>query len=260
MRSFKIPYRNRTNGANDIEITFNGRSTSRQHIYSLEGKLDPNSCEPEFRRDCYEAYLEWIEDQDFIFGCMYNLWDIEILRLLKKRMFALIIINSNEGLTKETQKEYSSMRFSMLKVIEKFPDFLTMTEDETELDLINMAILWENFISGISVFPEQKRGADKFPYLMHHKFLVGLKIGRSTGNYTTSASAIYGSFNLSTGATKNIDSVLIFRENDKLCERLIQETFLTFCSSIPWREYCKDGGERWNQEIKREYIKKEPLD
>jgi hypothetical protein len=132
-----------------------------------------------------------------------------------------------------------------------------MTEDETELDLINMAMIWENFISGIFVFPEQKRGTDKFPYLMHHKFLVGFKIGGSTGNYTTSVSAIYGSFNLSTGATKNIDNVLIFRENDKLCERLIQETFLTCCSSIPWREYYKDGGERWNQEIRKEYVKQE---
>ncbi len=69
-----------------------------------------------------------------------------------------------------------------------------------ELDLINMAMIWENFISGIFVFPEQKRGTHKFPYLMHHKFLVGFKIGGSTGNYTTSASAIYVSLLINTVA------------------------------------------------------------
>ena len=51
-----------------------------------------------------------------------------------------------------------------------------------------------------------------FPCLMHHKFLVG---GEEGGAILTN-SMIYGSFNMSASSSQNLDSFLLFRQNQRL--------------------------------------------
>jgi hypothetical protein len=255
MTSFRVPF-NRTKGANDIRVSFNGTRVPRSRVYSSERGMHSDR-EPEFRRDCYETYAEWIKEQDLVVGCMFNLWDEHILRLLKERLFTFVVTNSR-GDEKLFRDPKFDLRCDLDKVIEiasQCTDF-TMSEGKEEMKTKDIASLINQF-SGLFVFPEYKGGGDNYAYLMYHKFLVGIKVDFASQETNYVLSAIYGSFNLSTGATKNLDSVLVFRDNEQLCEMLIRETFLTFTSSIPWIEYCKDKGREWSKHAYREYISKD---
>jgi hypothetical protein len=66
--------------------------------------------------------------------------------------------------------------------------------------------------NGIRMF-YHKNPDDKYPCIMHHKFLIG----REEPDKILTESMLYGSFNMSFSSDKNLDSFLLFKQNQRLC-------------------------------------------
>lgn len=255
----------RAGGANDTYLISNGVELSRNQLY-LEDLQDPNrSREPELRFDCFEAINNWLDDQTGVIGCQFHLWEPEMLERLSGLEFCNFVVHGEDWMKPDSRNSqrrndakqfYSSMKalpetLSTLLVNALYRD---LTEDEA-----NRILEW--LLSPVFVYHCHPNGY-QYPLIMHHKFMVGIKpkdpnspllnelllqfidarqevmIENLFGpDGVLSLSAIYGSFNMSPSAALNLESIMIFRENDQICLELIREWMRTRTQSVPFAVY-----------------------
>ena len=204
------------------------------------------SSEPQVHFKCVEATKEWLQAQDYVIGCVFNINDPDLLQILSQ-MTCDIAVSYNQGwmdaknepipdnpkFLKEyewRQKEYSKN------------DHLYRQTNGTEL-LFPPGHPWGNALKplcGIRVF-RHKEVYKRYPSAMHHKFLIGTK----NCDGKDKKSLLYGTFNWSETSPMNLDSVLIFNENDKLIDTFEFSARRILLCSAPWNILSDYGFDQW---------------
>ena len=59
--------------------------------------------------DCFESYTDWLKEQDVVIGCMYNMWDEDIMNILKTKYAISIVVNGSKYIRKYSKK-YEGIR------------------------------------------------------------------------------------------------------------------------------------------------------
>ncbi len=143
----RIPkiFPNSTNGANDLEISFNYEKIKKSDLY--KSKLPSFSCSDiRLSFQCYEEYKEWIPKQTRIIGCMYNLADSQILDLLAQVPFCNIVVNASPWMKVNIQLTPNQIAYKekIAQQYKKLDNGITrlcklggMNEDEIYLEFVS---------------------------------------------------------------------------------------------------------------------------
>ncbi|WP_233133879.1 hypothetical protein [Synechococcus sp. BO 8801] len=243
---------------------------------------DPGrSLEPQLRFDCYEAITEWLDEQDGVIGCQYHLWEQQILDRLGRLQFCNFVVNGEDWMkpdSKDPDKRnrvllaYSAMKAFPNAIDEFIGEFLDAGNPELADNEAIHQFLLECIKSPVYVFYYLPAGL-RYPALMHHKFMIGIKhndpnglplndhllrlsnpsqIADANGRRSISElvdrlelSAIYGSFNLAPSASQNLESILVFRQNRQLCTELIREWMRARAQSVPYGYFFEGSDVDW---------------
>ena len=125
----KGKFKNRSKGANNLQLKINNKQEEKNITFKKENSsMSLNDTRIAF--NCYETIEEWIPKQNQIFGCMYNLADFNILKLLQETNYCSINVNYSDWMNKDNiiDKEkrdkvfklYSLIGGSILKLQNKF--------------------------------------------------------------------------------------------------------------------------------------------
>lgn len=204
----------RTNGANDAEVWGYTHYPKISDFYKQLRTFEYRSNEPELSFECKEAAVDWINKQKAIRGCMYNLYDKEILELLVGKNVELVV-NYDERMGSDLARMQIAREWYP-RITKDFP--------------------LGNSRQGVYVFSHEEDGYKRD---MHHKFLVGWEEAPLSSNSSLtftdySTSLFYGSFNMSYNSPKSLDSVMIFRDNSKIMSEFIHLQRLIRSASAPW--------------------------
>ena len=231
----------RTNGANDAEWDYwcnddcEYKDIKISDYYEMMENDPYKPREPELSFKCKESAVSWIKKQNTIIGCMYNLYDEEILELLAERSVQ-ITVNYDAEMGGDAYR---------MKIAKKWYPRITF-EPKAKASC------------GINVF-RHKEG--KYERNMHHKFLLGWEQDpEGTPGLSPDLSLFYGTYNMSHYSPHSLDSVLIFRENMALSERFIKLACRISLASIPYEllpefEYDYDKAHKSWKRAKRMYEK-----
>ena len=133
-----------------------------------------------------------------------NIGDEEVLENLCKLKKSRIVVNYSEWMSDPTHWMF-----------EKYAPFYDRLSDGKNKIL---SVFWNKD-------PKSKR-----PDLMHHKFLVGYE----EAGKDKSKSLLYGSFNMSYSSPQNLDSLLIFRQNARICGTFENIALVLVFNCAPW--------------------------
>ena len=210
----------------------------------------PDIKQPQFCTNCIETILVWLDHFDVVFGMQMNFTHSDILHKLSQKACQIIIQHHSWMDNAEDRKSFGIKRnFALAKKfypllnwknnIHETPaqKFMERVEarsvDETRTDMFPDNELHEKGM-GVGIFRHIPRD-NEYPALMHHKFLIGNQSG------TNVCSVIYGSFNLSNGATNNLESILVWEDNPKLAKHLHAEMVLACATNYvtTWEDFVQ---------------------
>ena len=199
-----------TNSSNDFYIPAFASNYAKKggerisDVYKIFDEDRYSSIEPEIHFNCVEQVRSWIGKQETIFGAVMNIGDASILEKLANTKQCCLTVNYSEWMANEDSNTY--------KICAPYYDKIDANPD-----------------SRIAVFYNKKTNA-RMPDLMHHKFMVGWE---EEGN-NASQSLLFGSYNMSYSSPQNLDSILLFRQNSRLCRTFLEVAIVLNGSSERW--------------------------
>lgn len=204
-----------TNGANDlIHLGDSDWGESRLELHR-ELSSQPSMARLSRRVDCYEAINDWLASASYVYGCQYELTEQLVLEALSRIENVFLVVNAFGWMSKP---EKSSHRHKLEAMKYWYPR-------------IGESMGWVKDGDGYVV--RKKCGIRVFnngdPMIsMHEKWMFD----RGSG------SAIYGSFNMTENAKRNIESVLCL---SSLADNHIQSFWSDFGwlekRSVPWSQF-----------------------
>ena len=195
--------------------------------------------QPRFCTNCIETILDWLDNYDIILGMQFNFTHPDILRKLSQKN-CQIIIQHHSWMDCADQRTNSGIKKNFLRAKKIYPLLNWKNNSAHQIDIVDalmaqadealkdseggdlLAKLQKKGM-GIGVFKHIPR-ENEYPSFMHHKFLVGMRLENGQIN---PKSVIYGSFNMSSAATNNLESILVWDENELLGMHLTVEHWLT---------------------------------
>ena len=85
---------------------------------------------------------------------------------------------------------------------------------------------------------------------MHHKFLIGWEDGEDDRTRTM----LYGSFNMSYASPKSLDSILLFRQNQRLIDQFLGLHKILFDVSHDWEMLASIGFDLSKAQSLKQYV------
>ena len=210
-----------TNGANDFPSL--GESDWRESRLELHRELSSQPAKARLARrvDCYEAIIDWLNSASYVYGCQYELTEQLVLEALSRIENVFLIVNAFGWMS---TPEKRSQRHKLEAMKYWYPR-------------IGESVGWIKDGDGYVV--QKKCGVRVFNsgntmISMHEKWMFD----RGSG------SAIYGSFNMTENAKRNIESVLCLSSLDG---SHIQSFWSDFGwlekRSVPWAEFLGQSEE-----------------
>ena len=227
---------------------------THQNIHAVWESLDekPDIKQPQFRTNCIETILVWLDHFDIVYGMQMNFTHPDVLHKLSQKACQIIIQHHSWMDNAEDRKSFGIKRnFALAKKfypllnwknnIHETPaqKFMERVEarsvDDNRTEMFPANELHEKGM-GVGIFRHIPRD-NEYPALMHHKFLIGQKSEPRNNQH----SVIYGSFNLSQGATNNMESILVWEDNSKLAIHLHAEMILACATNqvTTWEDFVQ---------------------
>lgn len=220
-----------------------------RHFENLPDELKTPIEQPKFYTNCIETVLDWLDKYDIILGMQMNLTHPVVLHKLTQKN-CRIIIQHHSWMDCADQRTNSGIKKNFLRAKEIYPLLNWKNNPEHQMEIVELLNKYAEEDEGdhparelnergmgIGVFKHIPR-ENEFPSIMHHKFLVGSRL--KNGRYSVE-SVIYGSFNLSSSATNNLESILVWENNPQLAAHLYTEFVMTCNTSqvTLWEDFVQ---------------------
>ena len=220
-----------------------------KHFENLPDKYKIPVEQPKFYTNCIETILNWLDKYDIILGMQMNLTHPDILHKLTQKN-CRIIVQYHPWMDCANRRTDLGIKKNFLRVKEIYPLLNWKNNPEHQMEIVELLNKYAKDDEGdhpahklnekgmgIGVFKHIPR-ENEFDYIMHHKFLVGSRL--KNGRYSVE-SVIYGSFNLSSSATNNLESILVWENNPQLAAHMYVEYMVTCNTSqvTLWEDFVR---------------------
>ena len=182
------------------------------------------SKDPELRLDCIECVKDWLDEVWGPVGCVFNIWEYDILEKLANQDSFCVIMNFQPWMVSEEKGVFDSA-FNQLEWLAQ------NTQSKGSFSFPHE--------EGLHVYARWDDYGNQA--LMHEKFLIAQKWDEERGH--NGVEALYGSFNMpQSGSKKNLESILHFKKNseDIICDLGLNfELILQSKYAFHWRDLRK---------------------
>lgn len=174
------------------------------HISVMKKKA--YSKDPELRLDCIECVKDWLARAYAPVGCVFNIWEYDILDILGNSDAFSVIVNFQPWMINE-EKEYFESAFKQMDWLARSSPAMVPMSKGGKLEITGDYFSWRK---GLHVYARWDDYGNQA--LMHEKFLISEMIESDDG----AMEALYGSFNMpQSGSKKNLESILHFKQNSQ---------------------------------------------
>ena len=169
-------------------------------------KKERSSKDPELRIDCIECVKEWLDGAYAPVGCVFNLWEYDILDSLGDKDAFSIIVNFQPWMINREKGIFESA-FKQMDWLARRSPAMTPWRKGGNLGKGQESFPWEEGLYVCARWYDYVNQA-----LMHEKFLISVMYESCSGGME----ALYGSFNMpQSGSKKNLESILHFKEDSQ---------------------------------------------